>query len=69
MEFLLQNKIQHKIADLLWVARDQAAVNDICRVFGVDALIVLNMMLASYYDKIDTTDLSEPILKRIKHGT
>lgn len=69
MELQLANKLQHHIADLLWKAKDQTAVKDIIKVYGTDAVTVLNMMLAAYYDEVDATDLSQPILERIKNGS
>lgn len=69
MELQLSNKLQHHIADLLWKANDRKVVKDILRIYGTDAVIVLNMMLAAYYDNVDATDLATPVLERIKHGT
>lgn len=57
MELKLQNEAQHKIADLLWVAQSQDEVNSILRVFGHDARVVHNMMIAAVYDDIE--DVSE----------
>jgi hypothetical protein len=66
MELNLQNKLQHQIADLLWEAKDRERIKDIIKVYGVDAVIVLNMMLAAYYDEVDAIDLVEPILQKYR---
>jgi len=69
MNLQLSNELQHHIADQLWVATDREKVKDIIAIYGIDAIIVLNMMLAEYYDQVDATDLAESILERIKNGT
>lgn len=66
MNLQLSNKLQHHIADQLWVAKDKEAVKSILQIYGIDAIIVLNMMLAEYYDKVDATDLSEQVLKKYR---
>ncbi len=67
MHLQLANEAQHKIADLLWKAKNRAQVTSIIDVYGVDAIIVLNMMLASYYDEVDSVDIAGPELERIKN--
>jgi len=66
MELQLQNADQHRIADLLWNAKDQKEVKVILRLFGHDAQVVYNMMMAAYFDQIDDTDLAESVLNSIK---
>lgn len=64
MELQLKNAAQHKIADLLWVAQSQQEVNMILRVFGHDAHVVYNMMIAATFDQIeDTLDANRVIDK------
>jgi hypothetical protein len=65
MDLKLQNEIQFKIADLLWTATDMEKVNYILKVFGKDAEIVYNMMVAEVYDKETDTDLAQEALKNI----
>ena len=65
MDLKLQNEIQLKIADLLWTATDMEKVNYILKVFGKDAEIVYNMMVAEVYDKETDTDLAQEVLKNI----
>ncbi|MBM4179622.1 MAG: hypothetical protein FJ211_09885 [Ignavibacteria bacterium] len=65
MEFELQNAAQHKIADLLWVAQSQQEVNSILRVFGHDAHVVYNMMMAATFDQIDDTPDADMVIQRI----
>jgi len=68
MELQLQNANQHRIADLLWNAQNQKQVNIILRLFGHDAHVVFNMMMAAYFDECMDTDIAEDILERIRHG-
>lgn len=65
MDLKLQNEIQLKIADLLWTATDMEKVNYILKVFGKDAEIVYNMMVAEVYDKETDTDLAQEALQNI----
>lgn len=65
MEFELQNAAQHKIADLLWVAQSQQEVNSILRVFGRDAEVVYNMMVAATFDQIDDTPDADMVIQRL----
>jgi|688.fasta_scaffold08091_35 hypothetical protein len=69
MELQLANKVQHHIADLLWKAKNTSEVKEIIGTYGKDAVVVYNMMLAAYYDNVDSVDLVQPILERIKNGT
>lgn len=65
MDLKLQNEVQLKIADLLWTATDMEKVNYILKVFGKDAEIVYNMMVAEVYDKETDTDLAQEALQNI----
>jgi hypothetical protein len=65
MDLKLQNEVQFKIADLLWKATDMEKVNYILKVFGKDAEIVYNMMVAEVYDKETDTDLAQEALQNI----
>ena len=65
MELQLQNKAQHKIADLLWVAQSQQEVDSILRVFGHDAHVVYNMMLAAVYDEVDEVHDAARVIRNI----
>ncbi len=63
MELQLANPVQHKIADLLWAAESHAEVDKIIRVFGHDARVVYNMMVAATFDQEMSTDVAEKILQ------
>jgi len=65
MELQLQNAAQHKIADLLWVAETQQEVNSILRVFGHDAYVVYNMMVAATFDQIENVQDAERVIKAL----
>lgn len=68
MELQLQNERQHKIADLLWEATDEASVNLILKTFGHDAQVVYHMMLATSMDEVSNTDVAEKVLNKIFKG-
>jgi hypothetical protein len=54
---------QKRIVDLMWACQSQAEVNVLLRVFGIDAYIVREMMLAEVYDGIDDVALAQHYLK------
>jgi hypothetical protein len=55
--------LQKRIVDLLWTCQSQAEVNVVLRVFGIDAYIVREMMLAEVYDDVDDVALAQHYLK------
>lgn len=65
MELQLQNPAQHKIADLLWVAQSQDEVNAILRVFGHDARVVYEMMIAATFDEVDNTHDAQRVIQQL----
>ena len=64
MELKLQNAEQHRIADLLWVAEDQDEVNRILQVFGHNAQVVYNMMIAATFDEIEDVSAAKNLLAK-----
>ena len=56
-------ELQKRIVDLLWSCQSQEEVNVVLRVFGIDAYIVKEMMLAEVYDDIDDVELAQHYLK------
>ena len=66
MELQLQNAAQHKIADLLWNAQDMKEVNMILRVFGHEAEVVYNLMVAATFDEVEDTGQAEALLEKFK---
>ena len=62
MELKLQNATQIAIADLFWVAQTQEEVNVILKVFGHDARVVYELMLAASFDQVQETHLAERVL-------
>ena len=54
---------QKRIVDLLWSCQSQAEVNVVLRVFGIDAYIVREMMLAEVYDDVEDVALAQHYLK------
>ena len=66
MELQLANQNQHRIANLLWEAKDHKAVTLILREFGHYAHVVYNMMLAAHFDTVYDVDLAQEVLNSIK---
>ncbi len=66
MELKLQNQDQVKIADLLWNAQSQKEVNMILRVFGHDARVVYEMMIAATYDQITDTPDADRVIDKFR---
>ena len=66
MELKLQNAAQVKIADLLWVAQSQQEVDSILRVFGHDAHVVYNMMVAASFDQIEDVSQAQQVIAKLK---
>lgn len=67
MELQLQNKIQHEIADKLWTAETLEEVEEIIKPYGVNGLIVRDMMLATELDEV--VDCDEDTLDYLKKFT
>lgn len=65
MKLVLNNQLQHKIADLLWDAPDQEAVDTILNLWGKDAQVVYHMMVAEFMDLVDETDLAVQIIRNL----
>ncbi len=66
MELKLQNATQVKIADLLWVAETQEEVNVILKVFGRDARVVYDMMLAATFDQVSNTPDADRVIQQFR---
>lgn len=62
MEIEFQNDRQVKIAELMWNAENQDAVNLILKTFGHDAQVVYHMILAETYDQHVDTDIAKQVL-------
>jgi hypothetical protein len=63
IQFATQRQVE--IADLLWVAEDEAEVAAVIRKFGRDAVVVREMMIAAAMDEIDDTELAAEFLRSI----
>lgn len=66
MELKLQTPDQVKIADLLWVAETQEEVNVILKVFGHDARVVYELMIAATYDQVEDTPDADRVIQRYR---
>ena len=66
MEIKFQNKRQVSIADLLWEAEDEVAVNKILKSFGKEAEVVYSMMVSHYLDSVTDTDLANEVIRSVK---
>ncbi len=65
MELKLQNALQRQIADLLWVAQTQEEVNVVLKVFGHDARVVYEMMIAATFDQVTDTPDADRVIKAV----
>lgn len=65
MQIKFANKLQVHIADLMWNA-DKEMVKKIISVYGKEAEVVYNMLLAEAFDSFNETDLAEKVIERIK---
>lgn len=64
MEIVFANKRQVEIADLLWAADSQKEVDAVIRVFGHDAIVVQQMMIAAAFDQVEDLDQARNILEK-----
>jgi len=66
MELKLQNSTQVAIADLLWVAQSEEEVAVILKVFGHEARVVYELMLAATFDQIEDTPDADRVIDRFR---
>ena len=59
------SKRQCQIADMLWVA-DASQLKTILRMFGDEARVVQNMMIAAVLDQNTDTDLAKSVLDQFR---
>lgn len=64
MEIQFANQKQVAIADLLWAANTQKEVDAVIRVFGHDAIVVQQMMIAAAFDQVDDVSQAQSILEK-----
>lgn len=60
----LSHKQKH-CAELLWQCQTEDQVSSIVRLYGVDAIIVRELIVAATLDEIDDTCVAEVVLKEI----
>lgn len=65
MELNLQNPLQCKIAELLWKAQTQREVQEIITIFGHDARVVYEMMVAATFDDVSDVTQAQQALTKI----
>jgi hypothetical protein len=63
MEIQFKTTEQKRIADLLWSCQSQAEVNVVLRIYGLQAYVVKEMMIAATYDDIEDVALAQHYLK------
>lgn len=66
MNILFENAAQVAIADLLWAAQTQEEVDVVIRVFGPQAVVVQNMLVAAALDEVTEVDQAKEILEALK---
>lgn len=57
---------QRQIADLLWVAQTEDELRVIFRLFGDEARVVQNMMIAQGLDDVEEVSLANSVLDRFR---
>jgi hypothetical protein len=60
------SKRQRQIADLLWVAQTQDELRLIFRLYGDEARVVQDMMIAQGLDEVLDVDLANSVLDRFR---
>ena len=63
MEIQFKTTEQKRIADLLWSCQTQQEVNVVLRIYGLQAYVVKEMMIAATYDDIEDVALAQQVLK------
>jgi hypothetical protein len=63
MEIQFKTTEQKRIADLLWSCQSQEEVNVVLRIYGLQAYVVKEMMIAATYDDIEDVALAQQVLK------
>lgn len=66
MEIQFANQKQIQIADLLWAANTQDEAQAVIRVFGKDAEVVYNMMVAAAVDDVTDVTQAQEVLEKFK---
>lgn len=64
MKLELANSLQVEIADLMWQAQSLKDTQLIIDQYGVDGIIVREMMMAAICDEDDDVDLAKSILDK-----
>jgi hypothetical protein len=64
MELELKTRLQCEIADKLWNAEDQDEVDEILSQYGVEAEVIMELMIAQDLDSENGTDLAQDVLKK-----
>lgn len=62
MELALRTPEQRMIADLLWACRTREEVAVVVKVFGDEAMLVRDLMIAATFDDVEDTRLAERVL-------
>ena len=62
MELILKTPEQFVIADLLWACQTSDEVTAILNVFGKEAHVVRELMIAAAMDDVQETNLAERVL-------
>lgn len=64
MEIRFANQKQVAIADLLWAANTQDEAQAVIRVFGKEAEIVYNMIVAAAFDEVNDVTQAQELLEK-----
>lgn len=65
MKIVFKNELQTQIADMIWNAQDPYEIDMVLHLYGHDAQVVYNMILAETFDQFFETDMAEAVLSNI----
>jgi hypothetical protein len=65
MQIEFKTSEQTQIAELLWRCKSQQEVNLVIKMFGIQAQVVKEMMIATSLDDIEDTQEAQQLLNKI----
>lgn len=68
MKIVFDTKLQTHIADLLWQAQTHDEVKSIFAVYGNEAQVVQQMIIAHALDQVNDTQMAQIVINSIKRG-
>jgi len=66
-DFQLKTDLQHYIADLLWNAKTHEDADKVIAIWGREAVVVKEMMIAASMDTVTETNIAEIVLEQFRN--